>query len=153
MKKIKIWFGGRHAKKFGNRCSTRRFQRNNYQYGTHVLLDKNVAKKGSTEVVGSFFKFIQDVAHDRPELVLWSNFWVQNRNINMIAFFVSLVNDDRFSINKVTQRFLWSGHSYSSNDADFSHIEKKKDVIGVFSEDEYVHLIKNARKKGSKQLC
>jgi len=61
------------------------------------------------------------------------------------AFLITLVNDDKFFINKVTQWFLWSGHSYLPNDADFSHIEKKKkDAIGFFSTEEYVQLMRNA---------
>jgi len=63
------------------------------------------------------------------------------------GFLITLVNDDKFSINKVTQRFLWNGHSYLPNHAVFSHIEKnKKDAIRIFFDEEYVQLMKNARR-------
>ena len=109
---------------------------------------ENVAKRASVKVVSCLLKFVNDVAHDWPELVLWSDTCGgQNRNVNMVAFLITLVNDDMFSINKVTQWFLWSGHSYLPSDADFSHIEKKKkDAMGMLSAEKYVQLMKNARR-------
>jgi len=55
-----------------------------------------------------------------------------------MAFLITLVNDDKFSINKVTQQFLWNGHSYLPNHADFFSYRKEEDAIGIFSAEEYV---------------
>ena len=87
--------------------------------------------------------------------MLWSDTCGgQNRNVNMVAFLITLVNDDMFSINKVTQWFLWSGHSYLPSDADFSHIEKKKkDAMGILSTEKYVQQMKNARRNKKFQVA
>ena len=50
---------------------------------------ENVAKRGSVEVVNCLLKFINDVAHNWPELVLWSDICGgQNRNVNTVAFLI-----------------------------------------------------------------
>ena len=57
---------------------------------------------------------------------------MQNPNVNMVDFLITFAYHGMFSINKVMQRFLLSGHSYLSNNADFSHIGKKKDAPEIF---------------------
>ena len=50
---------------------------------------ENVAKRGSVEVVNCLLKFINDVAHNWPELVLWSDICGgSNRNVNTVAFLI-----------------------------------------------------------------
>jgi len=52
---------------------------------------ENVAKRGSVEVVSCLLKFVNDVAYDWPELVLWSDSCGgQNCNVNMVGFFNNL---------------------------------------------------------------
>ena len=98
-------------------------------------------------------KFVRSIASTWPDLslhrlVLWSDTCGgQNRNFNMTAFLITLVNDSNLSINKVTHRYLWSRHSFLPNDTDFSHTEKKKKyAMGIDSAEEYIELMKNARK-------
>ena len=88
---------------------------------------KGTAKRVSIEVISCMLKFVRSIASTWPELGLWSDTSDgQNRNFNMTAFLITLVNDSNHSINKVTHRYLWSGHSFLPNDTDFGHIEKKK---------------------------
>ena len=42
---------------------------------------------------------------------------------------------------------MWSGHFYLPDDSDFSHIEKRKNsAISITTPDEYLHLMKTAKK-------
>ena len=120
---------------------------NNQAYYMYCWTE-GTAKRGSVEVISCMLKFLRSIASTWPELVLWSDTCGgQNRNFNMTASLITLVNDSDLNIKKVTHRYLWSGHSFLPNDTNFSHIEKKKKhAVGIYSPEEYVEMMKNERK-------
>lgn len=120
------------------------YQKQGYMY----CWIEGTAKRGSNEVGSCLKKFINDECKDWENLILWSDCCGgQNRNVNITSFLISLVNDTSFKFQKIVHRFMWSGHSYLPNDSDFSFIEKKKNAaLSISSANEYIYLIKSARK-------
>jgi len=109
---------------------------------------EGAAKRGSIEMGSCLLKFIQQNCSTWDELVLWSDSCGgQTRNWNIMCLLLSIVNDDSLQLKKIPHRFMWSGHSYLPNDCDFSHIKKrKKAAVAITSPQQYIHLMKSARK-------
>ena len=116
---------------------------------------EGTAKRGSNEVGSCLKKFITENCQGYDEIILWSDsFGGQNRNFNIVAFLLSLVNNDNFSLHKITHRFMWSGHSYLPNHSDFSHIEKrKKAAVAITNPGQFLDLMKNAKKTKPFHVC
>jgi len=131
-----------------------------YNLGIHHTAEKQgymfcwiegATKRGSREIGSCLLKFIQQNCPTWDELVLWSDSCGgQNCNRNIMCLLLSIVNDDSLQLKKITHRFMWSGHSYLPNDCDFSHIEKrKKAAVAITRPQQYIHLMKSARKSKS----
>ena len=79
------------------------------------------------------------------------NFWLPidsfgGQNINKIIAQTWLYTVAHTSIETVDHKFLIPGHSYLENDADFSHIERKKTEF-IFVPQDWIQLVGKARSK------
>ena len=65
----------------------------------------------------------------------------QNRNINIVCFWMYIVGNRNFKYKLVDHKFMISGHSYRPNDRDFGSIEKaNRKTQHVFVHDDWCSL-------------
>ena len=90
----------------------------------------------------------KEIIQKDGKLVYWCDSTVaQNRN-SIVAWFAKWAVDNVPGLKGVSIKFFVTGHSYNSGDRDFGLIKKKiAKVETIFSVDQYVKLIQNARKK------
>ena len=115
--------------------------------GLMCLWTEGEAKRGSAEICSSLYSFLQSISlHSYRKIKTFSDCCSgQNRNRNIIAFFMYICH--KYQIEEWEHTYMESGHSYLPNDRDFSSIEKKsKRTTHIYSMEEWIDLVKNARK-------
>lgn len=110
---------------------------------------EDVASRGSQEI-GSCLKFHieNNIPGNTKHAILYSDACVsQNKNIKLTLMLKKVLLNSR-NIDKITQKFFVSGHSYNSCDRCFGLIEKQKRVTSeIFAVRHWIQLISQAKKK------
>lgn len=110
---------------------------------------ENEAGRGAQEIGSCLFKHIMEkVPSNVRELILWSDSCGgQNRNIKMTLVMKTLL-ESHPSLQKVSMRFLVSGHSFLPNDSDFSDVEcALKHQQRLYLPDDYIRVMEECRTK------
>lgn len=129
-----------------------------YNLGVHDCSDEKgymymwpetVASRGSQEVGSCLLQHFQSVSSPAPNLIAYSDACGgQNRNINIVCFWMYVVSCNDFSYTQVDHKFMLSGHSYLPNDRDFGSIEKaNRRTQHVFVPEDWFTLVEEARHK------
>ena len=97
-----------------------------YNFGVHdvangqavlYVWDESVASRGSQEISSCLTKHFKNTAADKKHIILYSDACTgQNRNIKVALMLMKLTQECNIEI--IDQKFMTSGHSYLSNDAD-----------------------------------
>ena len=108
------------------------------------------AGRGAQEVSSCLYKHImedQDM-HSCKYLILWSDSCGgQNRNVKVVLMLKAVLEAHPL-LEKITMRFLVSGHSFLPNDTDFGDIEcALKLQQRLYSPDDYINIMEACRKK------
>lgn len=107
------------------------------------------AGKGAQEVGSVLRRHVkEELPPNTKHLILWSDSCGgQNRNIKITLILKTLLEEIP-SLEKITMRFLLSGHSFLPNDRHFATIESAlKHVQRLYLPEDYVSIMKNAKKK------
>jgi hypothetical protein len=109
--------------------------------------NETVAKRGSVEIISCVKHYIDNVlSPDTDTLIVFSdNCAGQNKNINILLYYLSLIHSGRFST--IIHSYLISGHSYLPCDRDFGLIEKRsRSHSHVFTSKGWCKIIEESRK-------
>ena len=133
-------------------------QLNFYNLGIHVgsqnqgifnVWTENDAGKGTQEVGSCLLKYIKEhIRAPVKELRLWSDSCGgQNRSIKLVLLLIhALLNHP--TIEKITLRFLLSGHSFLPNDSEFSDVESALRVQErLYTDNDYMAVMAKCRRK------
>ncbi|KAK3916516.1 Endo-alpha-N-acetylgalactosaminidase [Frankliniella fusca] len=105
------------------------------------------ALKGSNEIGSNLYNFISGkVEEGVKEFVFWSDS-PTGQNRNRMIFCMHMLAAARLKV-KITHRFLESGHSYSEADSMHARIELEAQMKEIFTPDEWIKLIKEAKQDG-----
>ena len=126
-----------------------------YVFGIHCSVDNSasmycwdetVAKKGANEVISCLNNYFSGVDKGVDTLFLYSDgCGGQNKNKYVVMYLYSLVKLGRYK--KIRHIFPIRGHSFLPCDRDFGITEKKKrKTERIYIPDEWISLIKRARK-------
>lgn len=111
---------------------------------------EGVAGRGAQEVGSCLFRHIMEDADMAAckNLILWSDSCGgQNRNIKMVLMLMAML-EVHPTLEKITLRFLTSGHSFLPNDTDFGDIEcALKLQQRLYTADDYINIMKSCKKK------
>lgn len=110
---------------------------------------EGTAGRGAQEVGSCLLKHIKEHVSDGvTDLVLWSDSCGgQNRNIKIVLM-LKCVLESHPTIQKITMRYLISGHSYLPNDDDFGKIESAlKHQQYIYIPEDYFKAMETCRKK------
>lgn len=115
--------------------------------GHMFLWTENQAKRGADEVASVLFKFLKDKEDVDHLIVFTDNCPGQNKNWLLMAFWLQLVKEKRFTT--ITHHFLVTGHTHLPSDRDFALIEKRhrKYAPEVYSPEGWHKIIKDANSK------
>lgn len=116
---------------------------------TMYCYDETVAKKGQNDVASLLFHFLRNHDLTTKNLILLSDGCAgQNKNYALMRFLYMLVHCLRM-FQSIIHIFPVRGHSFLSNDRDFSLIEKHKKTVTVEVPAEWNEIIQEARVKPS----
>lgn len=116
---------------------------------TMYCYDETVAKKGQNDVTSLLFQFLKNHDLSQKNLILLSDGCAgQNKNYVMMRFLYMLVHCLRM-FETIVHIFPVRGHSFLSNDRDFSLIEKHKKTCTIEVPSEWDKIISEAREKPS----
>lgn len=116
---------------------------------TMYCYDETVAKKGQNDVASLLFQFLKSHKVTTKKLILLSDGCAgQNKNYVLMRFLYVLVHCLQM-FESIIHIFPVRGHSFLSNDRDFSLIEKHKKTATVEVPSEWDKIIKEAREKPS----
>lgn len=107
------------------------------------------AGRGSQEVGSCIKKHIEcHLQNGTKELILWSDSCGgQNRNIK-ITLLIKSILEAHPTLEKVTMRFLISGHSYLPNDSEFGDVEcALKLQQRLYTPEDYINVMKSCRRR------
>ncbi|KAE8740383.1 hypothetical protein FOCC_FOCC014121 [Frankliniella occidentalis] len=109
------------------------------------------AKKGSNEIGSNVYHFIQTkVEEGIKEFTFWSDA-PSGQNRNRMVFSMYMIAAAKCNI-KITHRFLESGHSYSEADSMHARIENESNRREIFTPEEWITLIEEAKQDGKKYI-
>ncbi|KAE8740609.1 hypothetical protein FOCC_FOCC013867 [Frankliniella occidentalis] len=110
------------------------------------------ARKGPNEIGTNLLQFIEKKASEGIVEFSFYSDAPTGQNRNRMIFSMYLSASAKFSVN-ITHRFLESGHSYTEADSMHARIEAEaKRVQEIFTPDEWINLIKNAKQTGKPYL-
>jgi hypothetical protein len=110
--------------------------------------DEGEAGSDAQEVGSCLVKHVMGtLSNNVKHLILWSDSCSgQNRNIKLTLMLKALLNDHP-TLQKISLRFLESGHSFFPNDSDFGRIEcALKFQQRLYTEKDYMDIMKNCKK-------
>ena len=112
------------------------------------MWDESIASRGSQDISSCIFTYLRGNPTSATHLIAYSDSCGgQNRNINMVCFWMYVVASSEFPYTVVDHKFMLSGHSYLPNDRDFGGIEtarRRRSTI-IIPEDWYT-LVEDARR-------
>lgn len=107
------------------------------------------AGRGSQEVGSCLRRFITEEVHRGvKKLILWSDSCGgQNRNIKLVLMLKSIL-EHHPTLETVTMKYLFPGHSFLPNDSDFGDIESAlKLQQRLYTPEDYMTVMEKCRKK------
>lgn len=126
-----------------------------YNFGIHHLKgtvppvmyvwNESVAKRGSCEIASCLLHYITNyLPSSVNKLIVFSdNCGGQNKNLNLCLLMLRFIHSDRFAL--VKHYFLIPGHSYMPCDRDFGNLETFFRGREIYTSDQYMELMKEAR--------
>lgn len=117
--------------------------------GYMYMWPETIASRGCQEVGSCLLQHFKSFHSQAQHLIVFSDACGgQNRNINIVCFWMYVVSCGDFSYTTVDHKFMLSGHSYLPNDRDFGTIEKaSRRTQHVFVPEEWCTLVENARQR------
>ncbi|KAK3910886.1 Imidazolonepropionase [Frankliniella fusca] len=110
------------------------------------------AHKGPNEIGTNLLRFIEKKISEGVEEFSFYSDSPTGQNRNRMIFSLYLCASAKYHVN-ITHRFLESGHSYTEADSIHARIEEEaKRVQEIFTPDEWITLIKNAKQNGKSYL-
>ena len=110
---------------------------------TMCMWSEMLAGRGADEICSCLQQYISNLPPHVAKLTCFSDScFGQNKNFQMICFWNWQILTQRFR--QVDHKFLVRGHTYLSNDRDFSHIEKQKDTAVVYLPSDWEGVVKEA---------
>lgn len=134
-----------------------------YNFGIHNLRkytkshlyvwNEAIAKRGSSEIGSCLLHYVQHYIPDNVEiLVIFSdNCGGQNKNLNISLLLLRLIHSGRFSL--IRHYFLVPGHSVMDCDRDFGNLETHFRGRQIYTTEQYVELMREARVDEDKKFC
>lgn len=107
------------------------------------------AGRGTQEVGSSLRKFIlEHLKATATKLILWADSCGgQNRSIKMVLMLQHILQNHS-TLETITLRFLQPGHTFLPNDSEFGDVEcALKTHNRLYTEDDYIHVMRNCRRK------
>lgn len=115
---------------------------------------EGLGHRGVNEIATGVYKFIEELAKQKPglDIVFYSdNCGGQQKNKYIISMYLFAVQNHQ--VNSITHKYLIRGHTQNEGDAIHSTIEsalkRAKRSGPVYVPDQYISLIRNAKKKGN----
>ena len=88
------------------------------------MWDESIASCGSQEVISCILAYLRENPTTATHLIAYSDSCGgQNRNINMVCFWMYIVASSEFPFTVIDHKFMLSGHSHLPNNRDFGGIE------------------------------
>ena len=117
--------------------------------GHMYMWPESIASRGSQEIGSCLLQHFKLSRSQAQNLIAFSDACGgQNRNINMVCFWMYVVSSNNFSYTTVDHKFMLSGHSYLPNDRDFGSIEKaSRRTQHVFVPEDWCVLVERARQR------
>ena len=112
------------------------------------MWDESTASCGSQEVSSCIFTYLRGNRTPATQLIAYSDSCGgQNRNINMVCFWMYVVASSEFTYTVIDHKFMHSGHSYLPNDRDFGGIESaRRRRATIYVPEEWYTLVEDARR-------
>lgn len=134
-------------------------QLNLYNFGVHFgsnnqgvfnLWTEIDASKGTQEVGSCLKMHIEQITKPIRRLILWSDSCGgQNRSIKLVLMMMHVLHNHK-PLESVSVRYLQSGHSFLSNDTEFSDAEcGLKRIEKIYTDAVYIEIMRKCRKKTS----
>lgn len=110
--------------------------------------DETVASRGPQEIGSCLLRYIKENVKTKRLILYSDQCGGQNRNIKMATLCQYIVSHPDYVVKRIDHKFFVSGHSYLACDQDFGLIEKQKKFFkNIFIPDDWIEVIKAARKK------
>ena len=112
------------------------------------MWDESIASRGSQEVISCILAYLRENPTTATHLIAYSDKCEdQNRNINMVCFWMYIVASSEFPFTVIDHKFMLSGHSYLPNNHDFGGIEAaRRRRSTIFIPEDWYTLVENARR-------
>ena len=112
------------------------------------MWDESIALRGSQEVGSCILTYLKGNPTPATHLIAYSDSCGgQNRNINMVCFWMYVVTNAEFPYAVIDHKFMLSGHSYLPNDRDFGGIEgARRRRATMFTPEDWYTLVQDARR-------
>ena len=120
-----------------------------YELGTkkghNFMWHEGIAARGANEISSAVYDFLYDASiSGTQEIALYSDCCGgQNRNRFMFSMYLYVIATT--NIQKITHRFLESGHSVNEGDMMHALIEKRKRKQSVYTPQQYYDLVEKAK--------
>ena len=117
--------------------------------GYMYMWPETTASRGSQEIGSCLLQHFKFARSQAQNLIAFSDACGgQNRNINIVCFWMYVVGSSDFSYATVDHKFMLSGHSYLPNDRDFETIEKaSRHTQHVYVPEDWCVLVERARQR------
>lgn len=127
-----------------NLCIYDEVPRKGYMY----VWNESIASRGAQEIASCLKFHIENFVLETAEhIILYSDSCgAQNRNIKVTLMLKKILSNSNY-LQKITQKFFVSGHSYNSCDRCFGLIERQKKITSeIFITNHWIQLISRAKK-------
>lgn len=115
---------------------------------TMCVWDETTASRGPQEIGSCLLQYIKENVKTKTLILYSDQCGGQNRNIKMATLCQYITSHPDYIVEKIDHKFFVSGHSYLACDQDFGLIEKQKKFFkNIFIPDDWIEVIKAARKK------
>jgi hypothetical protein len=119
----------------------------NEKEGHCYLWNETEGQKGANEVATNVYDFIQKKVKDGTQEFFFYSDGPTGQNKNRMVFSMYLTAAQKFNV-KITHRFLEPGHTWSPADSIHARIETEAKDQEIFSPEEWMTLILNAKVNG-----
>lgn len=110
--------------------------------------NESQGSRGPQEIGTCLIHYIKNFVFTSKLIMYSDQCGGQNRNIKIAVLCKYILESELSVLNQIDHKFLVSGHSFMPCDQDFGVIEKnKKFVENIYVPDDWVRVIKTARKK------
>jgi len=101
--------------------------------------------KGAREHLNFILLFLKSNYCDKNHVIIWmDNCCSQNKNWLLFSNLIAIINDNSLQMNKITFKYLESGHTYNSCDSIHSNISRKLNTeLVIYTPNDCIDLIKN----------